>query len=70
MQELLLAYPSAIGHGEGLLQLCMEGYYDGTIFHRLIKDFMLQGAPPDRHPELLTRVGRRGSHAAACGLSS
>ena len=26
-----------------LLQLCTEGYYDGTIFHRMIKDFMVQG---------------------------
>jgi peptidyl-prolyl cis-trans isomerase SDCCAG10 len=25
------------------MQLCTEGYYDGTIFHRLIKDFMVQG---------------------------
>lgn len=25
------------------VQLCMEGYYDGTIFHRMIKDFMAQG---------------------------
>ena len=24
-------------------QLCTEGYYDGTIFHRMIKDFMVQG---------------------------
>jgi peptidyl-prolyl cis-trans isomerase SDCCAG10 len=22
------------------IQLCMEGYYDGTIFHRVIKDFI------------------------------
>ena len=25
------------------VQLCLEGYYDNTIFHRIIKDFMAQG---------------------------
>lgn len=25
------------------VQLCMEGYYDGTVFHRILKDFMAQG---------------------------
>lgn len=28
------------------VQLCLEGYYDKTIFHRIIRDFMVQGGDP------------------------
>ncbi len=28
------------------IQLCMEGYYNNTIFHRLIPEFIVQGGDP------------------------
>jgi peptidyl-prolyl cis-trans isomerase SDCCAG10 len=28
------------------LQLCLDGYYNGTIFHRLVPGFVLQGGDP------------------------
>uniref|UniRef100_A0AAQ5X9A3 Spliceosome-associated protein CWC27 homolog n=1 Tax=Amphiprion ocellaris TaxID=80972 RepID=A0AAQ5X9A3_AMPOC len=28
------------------VQLCMEGYYDGTVFHRVVREFIVQGGDP------------------------
>ena len=38
---------------DNFLGLCEKGYYDGTIFHRLISNFMIQGGDP-------TGTGRGG----------
>lgn len=34
-------------HRDNFLKLAREGFYDGTLFHRVIKDFMVQGGDPD-----------------------
>ena len=34
-------------HRDNFLKLAKEGYFDGILFHRVIKDFMIQGGDPD-----------------------
>lgn len=34
-------------HRDNFLKLASSGFYDGTLFHRCIKDFMIQGGDPD-----------------------
>ncbi len=36
----------APGHVERIKQLAGEGFYDGTVFHRVIDGFMAQGGDP------------------------
>lgn len=40
-------YDETPQHRDNFLKLAREGYFDGTLFHRVIKDFMIQGGDPD-----------------------
>ncbi len=40
-------YDETPKHRDNFLKLAKEGYYNGTLFHRVIKDFMIQGGDPD-----------------------
>lgn len=40
-------YDETPKHRDNFVKLASEGYFDGTLFHRVIKNFMIQGGDPD-----------------------
>ncbi|MDD4891967.1 MAG: peptidylprolyl isomerase [Phycisphaerae bacterium] len=44
--EVVFFYDKAPNHVENFLDLARRGFYDGTLFHRVIEDFMIQAGDP------------------------
>ncbi len=43
---VIMLYDQTPLHRDNMIKLIEEGFYDGQLFHRVIKDFMIQGGDP------------------------
>jgi len=57
----VLLYGDTPKHRDNFVKLVNEGYYDSTLFHRVIKDFMVQAGDPD------SKNAAPGQHLGAGG---
>lgn len=44
---VIMLYNATPQHRDNFLKLAKEGFYNGTLFHRVIQNFMIQGGDPD-----------------------
>lgn len=57
----VILYEDTPLHRENFLKLAHDGFYDGTTFHRVINEFMIQGGDPlSKDPETIHRAGTGG----------
>lgn len=49
-------YDDTPGHRDNFLQNVREGMYDGVLFHRIIRNFMVQTGNPDTRPGVTEKV--------------
>lgn len=53
-------YDDTPAHKENFLKLIEEKFFNGCTFHRVIKNFMIQGGDPNTKPEATSRPGTGG----------
>lgn len=58
---VLCLYDDTPLHRDNFIRLANSGFYDGLLFHRVIKDFMIQGGDPD------SRNAAAGAHLGEGG---
>ena len=58
-------YDKAPKHVENFVDLAAKGFYDGTMFHRVIPGFMIQGGDPVHEEGRRTRRGPTAPGATA-----
>jgi cyclophilin family peptidyl-prolyl cis-trans isomerase len=46
-ESVVRLYNETPKHRDNFVKLTKSGFYNGTLFHRVIKDFMIQGGDPD-----------------------
>ena len=57
----VILYEETPLHRANFLKLASEGFYDGTTFHRVMKDFMIQGGDPNsKSEETMNKAGLGG----------
>jgi cyclophilin family peptidyl-prolyl cis-trans isomerase len=45
-------------HRDNFIKLTKKGFYNGTLFHRVIQNFMIQGGDPDSRDTTKNKTGR------------
>src|ERR1700743_1862023 len=46
-QCIIRLYNETPQHRDNFIKLAKKGFFNGTLFHRVIQDFMIQGGDPD-----------------------